>query len=357
MVLLQKRSAFTLIELLVVIALIAILIALLVPAVQKIREASARAQCQNNLKQIGLAAHAYESLNKHLPPGYNGADTPMNGLTEPALPPADPNFQSAPALGVLAYLLPYVEQDNVYKMFFSGQDPVPPDLFSINTTQTTPWWNYGGALAAALAHVPTYVCPQDDPNVTPSLGVGVLLHTYVDLNTGLANISLGYFAPDTPIGDTLTLNDLGRSNYVGVAGYFGRVSKYFPPTDYEGLMCNRSNVTLASLTAADGASNTMMFGETLGGVAVGPRNFVNSWAGAGALPTAYGFPENSVVKDDGTISSGVDWVNFSSQHAAIVNFCFGDGSVRSLRRGSDFSTFVYLSGWNDGKLADFSLVE
>jgi prepilin-type N-terminal cleavage/methylation domain-containing protein/prepilin-type processing-associated H-X9-DG protein len=362
MVLLKRRSAFTLIELLVVIAIIAILIALLVPAVQKVREASARANCQNNLKQIGLGTHAYESLNKHLPPGYNGANT-ANGLADPGQPPDDSNYQLGPGVGVLAYLLPYVEQDNVYKIFFEGPNPVPPDFFSISTTQTAGWWNYSSALDAALSQISTYTCPQDDPNVTPTWGVGMMLHTYYDPAASEAGIRVAYLPPDTGLGGTLTLNDFGRTNYVGVAGYMGRASKYLSDTDYEGLMCNRSNLSLTNVSAADGTSNTMMFGECLGGNVVPtpdnilPRDFVFTWIGAGALPTGFGFPENAVRQDDGTFAPGVDWPNFSSLHTGVVNFCFADGSVRSLRRGSDPNTFIYLSGWNDGKLADFNLVE
>jgi prepilin-type N-terminal cleavage/methylation domain-containing protein/prepilin-type processing-associated H-X9-DG protein len=350
-VLASRRGAFTLIELLVVIAIIAILIALLVPAVQRVREASARAQCQNNLKQIGLAAHSYESINKHLPPGYNGANTEANGLTEPAQPPADPSFESGPSVGVLAYLLPYIEQENAYQLLFGGSEPVSTDFFSLGTTQTTQWWNNGSCLQAALTHIPTFLCPADDPNLIPSTGVAVLMHTYVDFGAGQAGSYISFFAPDTGLDSneppSYTVCDFGRTNYVGVSGYMGRASKYFNGPDYEGVLCNRSNVTLENVSAADGASNTLLFGETLNGAATGTRDFVSAWMGVGALPTGFGFPDND----------SVTWGQFSSLHLGVVNFCFADGSVRPLRRASDSNTFIALSGWHDGQVADTSLVE
>ena len=111
-----NRRAFTLIELLVVIAIIAILIGLLLPAVQKVREAAARTQCSNNLKQIGLAAHSYESAHSKLPIGYYGPWADVNT--------AETGFSHNKTAGVnmLTIMLPYIEQENVFRLF--DQNPL-----------------------------------------------------------------------------------------------------------------------------------------------------------------------------------------------------------------------------------------
>jgi prepilin-type N-terminal cleavage/methylation domain-containing protein len=322
-----RRRAFTLIELLVVIAIIAILISLLLPAVQKVREAAARIQCANNLKQIGLGTLNYESAYRRLPPGYLG---PMPNKVDPNFgTPAPPTgyVYSCQNVGVLGQILPFIEQANVYKMLMAGQpnDYLSPDKLYL------PWWNYGSAWAAAQQQIPIFICPSAPRPDVVSTGQFALLHEW---NDGQGNETLeGVYFPG--------YNGLGFTNYVGVAGYVGLADP-----SYQGIFMNRTKLTMVQLTDQDGSSNTLMFGEAMGGdwprdYAGNPESsldFDYTWMGCGALPTGWG-----------VATPGSDqWYQFGSGHTATVQFCFGDGSVRGVFGAVDYATYVYAGGWNDG---------
>ncbi len=301
-----RRSAFTLIELLVVIAIIAILIGLLLPAVQKVRDAAARMSCSNNLKQITLAAHNYDAAYGRLPRGLNSV-----------------NWISS-----LTYLLPYIEQDNVYQLI--PQNELNP------ATATTPWWGSisRGATApmitAARTNIKTYLCPADNPE---NVQTGVWIAMTIAGNTLWGNYNA------MPSGNAV---NAGRTNYIGCDGMFGEL---YP---YPGVFTVDSKTKLTDIT--DGTSNTIMFGEALGDTGVGTRNFAFTWMGAGSLPTYWALPDPP------------QWYTFGSKHTGVVQFGFGDGSFRSIRKGtgtggdptSDWLNLQRAAGRNDGEVVDFN---
>jgi prepilin-type N-terminal cleavage/methylation domain-containing protein len=295
----RARTGFTLIELLVVIAIIAILIGLLLPAVQKVREAAARMSCSNNLKQISLAAHNYESANGVLPPGFN----------------------SSSYVGSLGYLLSYFEQDNIARQ-------IPQTLLTIPGTGGV-WW--GGGWTAANNRIKTLECPSDSQPVIPVNGVFAYFTTSGTTLTG------GYFAGAQA--------GLGRTNYTASAGALGNTTST-PWSQWRGPYYNNSKTKLTDIV--DGTSNTFAFGEILGGSGGPTRDFCASWMGAGALPTAWA-----------TIDPG-QWYSFGSKHSQVVQFGNGDGSVRSVRKigsATDWYTtrwynFQYAAGSMDGQVVN-----
>jgi len=351
-----RKAGFTLIELLVVIAIIAILIGLLLPAVQKVREAAARLQCSNNLKQISLAAHTYHDANKKLPPGANVSPNAIN--TNPGYVLANP--YSGPYTSVLAYILPYVEQGNVYNQLLATQQSNSVkspglELFTLNSTAGAWAYNYApfdfasgaskvngtGYPAICNAHVPIYECPSDNPYDTVTGGV---IDAYFQVPPNVQYIDYIYDIPNWG-------HELGASNYIGNAGYLG-TNTTASSVKYIGPYAMNSKTTLQSIS--DGTSNTIAFGETLAGNNLA-RDFRLSWMGAACMPSAWGLPT-------GGMTDPTHWYQYSSRHGGgIVQFGYCDGSVRQIRSGAtsgnSYNMFVAASGMRDGVVIDFSVLE
>jgi prepilin-type processing-associated H-X9-DG protein len=347
----------------VVIAIIAILIGLLVPAVQKIREAAARMSCGNNLHQIAIAAANYESAFGSFPPGLNVSPNSTNVNPDYVWSPP----YGGPYVGVLAYLLPYVEQDNVYRQISAqiwdrnttvGAWAYNTPPFDFNSGVNSSQVNGTGYIRAADAKIKTYLCPSDSADTTDVLlgiidGAGFYVpstsHVWVDYVLDVHNFG----------------HEMGRTNYVGCGGGYGKVdgsdSANATWANFKGIYYMSSWTKIGEIT--DGTSNTIAFGEYVGvhngtyakqGYPGGSREFVISWMGAGWLVSKWGLAP--VYDPTGSSSSGSDytWRQFSSRHTAIVNCAFADGSVRGVSKTADFNAWIYATGMQDGKVYDTS---
>jgi prepilin-type processing-associated H-X9-DG protein len=272
-----------LIELLAVIAIIGALLGLLLPAVQKVREAAARIECKNNLKQIGLALHNHHDTQQSLPPGYLAFPSYSDGATD-----------TAPGWGWAAFILPYLEQEPLYRQIDFSQ-----------SVASSP---------AARTPVKLYLCPSDP-------------------------MPPGPFSVPDPFGSPLAL--VAPSSYAACVG--GDESDTTGPAGL-GAFYRNSRTRLTDIT--DGTGNTILVGErawsNANGVWAGavPSGVIRrgqnnpcqpvvpgAWFPAATLVLAHAHLNNALADPDG--SAGMD--DFGSRHSGGSNFLFADGHVSFVR--------------------------
>jgi prepilin-type N-terminal cleavage/methylation domain-containing protein len=298
----QRRFGFGLIELLVVIAIIAILIGLLLPAVQKVREAAGRAQCTNNLKQISLAVLNYHDTFGRLPALYGGSSGNVKNS------PKNPNVWGS----IHVSLLPYVEQDNLYKLM--GVKGTPPQI-DPNMPMGKPANQYV---------VPTYACPAD-----PSITDGVIMGRKEAVGSYAANAQV--FAP--LMGELVTAAPDGKNGAMygtDKAGFTDRAISLTKITD--GTSNTIFFIHVYGLCGSDKSGSAWGYGAGIGRAPEATDTF-QPWSRASYLKQTYmttkkgavfqsapaaPFDKNCVLTDPAT------------PHANAMVVALGDGVVRTV---------------------------
>jgi prepilin-type N-terminal cleavage/methylation domain-containing protein/prepilin-type processing-associated H-X9-DG protein len=319
-----RRAGFTLIELLVVIAIIAVLIALLLPAVQAAREAARRAQCVNNLKQLGIAMHNYHDTVGSFPTSF-WRNTQVPG-TNPRI--ADNTNRHS----WLTMILPYIEQTNVYNSMnflvgVGGNGPVGPTGPSVNS----------GAIndTATMSVINVFMCPSDpSPNISS--------FQRVDQGVGKNSNS----GPKLDYAGNFGDNHNDDPNWWTFPNLpFARDNGYGEDNSQTGIMC-RSGGTTSMRDITDGTSNTFAAGEVL-------YETCDWWTWANpngstcgtSCPICY-MRVKTHNFDAGSAIDSFNWrvgFGFRSQHPGIVNFLMCDGSVKAIKCSISRITYRALS--------------
>jgi prepilin-type N-terminal cleavage/methylation domain-containing protein len=310
----RARRGFTLIELLVVIAIIAILIALLVPAVQKVREAAARLQCQNNVKQIALAVHSYHDANRKLPPAY----------------------VASVQLSWHVLILPYVEQDTEFK--------------AMNTTTPGDYTIANRNNPHGLRRMGLYLCPSSPVdrmlltaphNANPP--------DLVPANTGEAPYTVHYYGMTGPRGANPTTGTAYPQSQCTHDGTPMATSGMFQPDQFADGKLGRISLT----DVPDGTSNTIMIGEMSWDSKFGTR--YRSWLRGGEPGGCYCVGArnatnaiNSAIRAN--LIAQFNEVPMGSMHIGGANFALGDGSVRFIQESISIATYRALASRNGGEV-------
>ncbi|HQR07757.1 MAG TPA: DUF1559 domain-containing protein [Gemmatales bacterium] len=314
-----RRFAFTLIELLVVIGIIGLLMALLLPAVQKVREAANAMVCASNLRQLAIAAHNFETTTRKLPCGMYNSTTTSTGYG----PAASPAVQDGPYVGVITAMLSYLEQDNLRNAIVNPNAPYTTTLaISATSDSGNPWWagasNPNIGTNIAQAKLGFLKCPSDTIDETVNR---VHLATIASAAYNIADPG-PYEMYDTSAPGAASF---GRTSYFGVAGMTYEGNGY---RTFDGILMNRSQLMLGQIAAKDGTSNTLLFGESQGTIDdLKQRTDVFCWMGAGSLTTFRGLGVRARAGTQG----GPTRERFSSVHPGGVHFVMADASVRTLR--------------------------